>query len=60
MRSGIAKNGRKGDLLAELDRVASRQTHAALSWPIALVYLLALAVAVYYLISDWLAAYLPL
>jgi hypothetical protein len=62
MRSGIAKNGRKGDLLAELDRVASRQTHAALCWSIALAYLLAFAVAVYYriTISDWLAAHLPL
>jgi len=31
-------------------------------WPIALVYLLAFAIAVYYriTISDWLAAHLPL
>jgi hypothetical protein len=62
MRSGIAKNGREEDVLAELDREASRPTHAALCWSIARVYLLAFAVAVYYriTISDWLAAHLPL
>jgi hypothetical protein len=59
MRSRIAKNGREEDVLVKLDRVASRQTHAALCWSIALVYLLAFAVAVYYriTISDWLAEF---